>query len=71
MLGVTCCIGNLRHAIMKSKRGFFISYCTSSYCSALWSTYKPKNVMDEIHIAHNDDHYSNCLYVLSVTPYTL
>ena len=27
---------------------------TSFYCSALWSTYTPKSVMDEIHTAHND-----------------
>ena len=32
----------------------FVAYCYSPYCSALWSTYAPKRIMEEIHIAHND-----------------
>ena len=36
------------------KKKLFVSYCTSLYCSTLWSTYAPKRVMEEIHIAHND-----------------
>ena len=38
----------------EAKSKLSISHCTSFYCSALWSTYTPKSVMDEIHIAHND-----------------
>ena len=36
------------------KKKLFVAYCTSLYWSALWSTYAPKRVMEEIHIAHND-----------------
>ena len=51
--------GNMLHRKFKAcnnevKKKLFVSYCTSLYCSALWSTYAPKRVMEEIHIAHND-----------------
>ena len=51
--------GNMLHRKFKAcnnevKKKLFVSYCTSLYCSALWSTYTPKRVMEEIHIAHND-----------------
>ena len=51
--------GNMLHRKFKAcnnevKKKHFISYCTSLYCSTLWSTYVPKRVMEEIHIAHND-----------------
>ena len=51
--------GNKLHRKFKAcnnevKKKLFVSYCTSLYCSALWSTYAPKRVMEEIHIAHND-----------------
>ena len=36
------------------KKKLFTSYCTSFYCSALWSTYTPKTVLNDIHVAHND-----------------
>ena len=51
--------GNMLHRKLKAcnnevKKKLFVSYCTSLYCSAVWSTYAPKRVMEEIHIAHND-----------------
>ena len=51
--------GNMLHGKFKAynnevKKKLFVSYCTSLYCSALWSTYASKRVMEEIHIAHND-----------------
>ena len=47
--------GNMLHRKFKAcnsevKKKLFVSYCTSLYCSALWSTYAPKCVMEEIHI---------------------
>ena len=55
MLGVTCCRGNLINACSNEvKTKLLLSYCTSFCCSALRSTYTPKSIMDEIHIAHND-----------------
>ena len=51
----TACISQYLHACNNEvKKKLFVSYCTSLYCSALWSTYTPKRVMEEIHIAHND-----------------
>ena len=51
--------GNMLHRKFKAcnnevKKKLFLAYCTSLYCSTLWSTYAPKRVMEEIHIAHND-----------------
>ena len=54
MLGVTRCIGNLRHAIMKSRKSFLYHTVSVFIAAPYGALMHLKRVMEEIHIAHND-----------------
>ena len=61
MLGVTCCIGNLRHAIMKSGRSFLyyivpvfiaVPYGAHTHLRVLW-----KHDKEETHVQSVQTHF--------------
>lgn len=51
--------GNMIHRKFKDctddvKKNLFITYCSSLYCSSVWSSYSETTTLKSLHVAHND-----------------